>query len=99
MQALGSKLNNAPIVTYLLCALALVVVIAGAVVTIIRPDTLPFDKYVQDVALLTAALGLGAGIGRGVQAAGNAGTSTDTTATPPAAPVAATTHVKKPAAK
>lgn len=80
---MGSKINAAPVVTYMLCALAVIVVVAGAVVTIVRPSTLEFHQYVQDVALLTAALGLGAGIGRGVEAAGGVPVtpSSSTTAT------------------
>jgi len=70
------KVNGSPVVTILLCVLAVVVVIAGGVVTIVKPDTLPFHQYVQDVAILTAALGLGAGVGRGVESLGKASTPT-----------------------
>lgn len=62
-------LNDAPVVTYMLLVLALIVVIAGAVVTIVRPSSLTFHDYVLDVTILVAALGLGAGIGRGAIAA------------------------------
>lgn len=67
------KLNDAPLVTILLLVLAVIVVIAGAVVCIVQPSTLSFSQYVQDVAILTAALGLGAGIGRGAIAAAERG--------------------------
>jgi hypothetical protein len=52
--------------TVLLFIMAAVVVIAGAVVTIANPDRLPFHDYVQEVAILAGALGLGTGIGRGL---------------------------------
>jgi hypothetical protein len=69
MTKLSHALDDAPVVTFLLLALALVVVIAGAVVTIIRPASLSFHDYVLDVTILVSALGLGAGIGRGAIAA------------------------------
>lgn len=46
-------------------ALALIVAISGAVVTIIDPRTLPFHDYAEDVVQLAAALGLTAAIGAG----------------------------------
>jgi hypothetical protein len=69
------QLEDKPVVTLLVCALALIVVIAGAVVTIIRPGSLPFHDYVLDVTIVLAALGLGAGIGRGAIAAAKHETS------------------------
>ena len=69
MTKLSQTLDDAPVVTYLLLVLALVVVLAGAVVTIVRPASLTFHDYVLDVTILVAALGLGAGIGRGALAA------------------------------
>lgn len=69
MTKLSQALDDAPVVTYLLLALALVVVLAGAVVTIVRPASLTFHDYVLDVTILVSALGLGAGIGRGAIAA------------------------------
>jgi hypothetical protein len=68
----SSTLNDAPVITYMLLGLAVIVVIAGAVVTIIRPASLTFHDYVLDVTILVAALGLGAGIGRGAIAAAKA---------------------------
>jgi hypothetical protein len=70
-----SKINDAPVVTIALLVLATIVVVAGAVVTIVQPGTLSFHQYVQDVALLAAALGLGAGIGRGAIAAADRNTT------------------------
>jgi hypothetical protein len=49
------------ILTYVLAA---VVVIAGAVVTILHQSELPFHDYVQDIAIVAGALGIGAGIAR-----------------------------------
>lgn len=72
-------LNDLPVVTYMLLVLALVVVIAGAVVTIVRPSSLTFHDYVLDVTILVAALGLGAGIGRGAIAAAKTQPDDDTT--------------------
>lgn len=43
--------------------LALIVTVAGAVVTIVQPHTLSFSSYVQDLVELAAALGLTAAIG------------------------------------
>ena len=63
------KVNDQPVVTIVLCALAVIVVIAGAIVTIAAPKTLPFHDYVQDIAIALAGLGLGAGVGRGAIAA------------------------------
>jgi hypothetical protein len=68
MTKLSQALDGAPVVTYLLLVLALVVVLAGAVVTIVRPASLTFHD-VLDVTILVSALGLGAGIGRGAIAA------------------------------
>lgn len=57
------------VVTALVIVMAIIVVFAGAVVTIVRPDSLTFHAYVLDVVLLAGALGIGAGIGSGVTAA------------------------------
>lgn len=62
-----SKLDNANIATLLVALIALIIVVAGAVVTIVNPDALPFDNYVK--ALATLGIGAGAlGVGRGVLA-------------------------------
>jgi hypothetical protein len=62
-----SKLDNANIATLLVALIALIIVVAGAVVTIVNPDALPFDDYVK--ALATLGIGAGAlGVGRGVLA-------------------------------
>ena len=73
-----ARIDNQPVVTILVCVLALIVVIAGAIVTIIRPGSLPFHDYVLDVTIVLAALGLGAGIGRGAIAAAKVEVSGDT---------------------
>lgn len=61
------KVDTANIATLLVCVLAAIVVIAGAVVTIIDQDTLPFDDYVKTLAGVAGAGGL-LGIGRGILA-------------------------------
>jgi hypothetical protein len=78
-----TKINDAPVVTIALLVLATIVVVAGAVVTIVQPGTLSFHQYVQDVAVLAAALGLGAGIGRGAIAAADRHTTSPTELPPP----------------
>jgi hypothetical protein len=65
-------IDGKPVVTILTVAAALIAVIAGGVVTITNPQTLSFHQYVQDVAFMAGALGLGAGIGRGIDAHGRA---------------------------
>lgn len=59
------KIDMKPVTTALMVLLALIVVGAGAVVTILNPDTYPFKSYLDD--LKTFAIGVGAlGIGRGL---------------------------------
>lgn len=59
------KLDMKPVTTALMVLLALIVVGAGAVVTVTNPDTYPFRAYLDD--LKTFAVGVGAlGIGRGI---------------------------------
>ena len=64
-RSMVDRLNDAPLVTILLLCLVTIVAVAGAVVTIVRPSTLNFRDYAQDMTILTAALALSAGIGRG----------------------------------
>jgi Trk-type K+ transport system membrane component len=64
--------SDKPVFTAMVLALVLIVVIAGAVVTITNPNTLSFHQYVTDVTTLAGAIGLGAGVGRGIEAYGNA---------------------------
>lgn len=47
-----------------LCTLiiALVVVLAGGVVTVVHPETLSFSAYLRDVALGAGLLGIGHGL-------------------------------------
>lgn len=54
-----------PVVTWLALVVGLIVVIAGAVGTIVDPDALAFGEYL--ILLVALALGLGLlGIGRGI---------------------------------
>ena len=62
--------SDKPIVTILTVAVVLIVVIAGGIVTIVRPESLSFHQYVSDIAIVGGALGLGAGIGRGIDSYG-----------------------------
>jgi hypothetical protein len=78
-----NKINDSPIVTITLCVLALIVVIAGGVVTVVQPTTLSFDAYVQDIAIALAGLGLGSGIGRGVIAGAKHANAPPEAPTPP----------------
>lgn len=65
-----------PVATILVGVAVLIVVIAGALVTIINPDSLSFDQYLD--ALSKAAIGAGAlGIGRGILGAGKASAGDD----------------------
>ena len=65
------KLNGLTpgVIGLLVVGMAIIVVIAGAVVTITSPASLTFHAYVLDVVVLAGALGIGAGIGTGVTAA------------------------------
>ena len=62
--------SDKPVITILTLAIAVIVVIAGAVVTIVNPDRLPFSEYIQDVSIVAGALGVGSGIGRGLSTLG-----------------------------
>lgn len=50
-----------------LCTLiiALVVVLAGGVVTVLHPETLSFDQYIRAVAMGAGLLGIGYGLDAG----------------------------------
>lgn len=64
---MDQKLSQAPVATLLVAALATIIVIAGAVVMIVDPDTLSFEDYIK--ALATMGIGAGAlGVGRGILA-------------------------------
>jgi hypothetical protein len=60
MNKLSSDLTVAALATAIL---AIVVVVAGAVVTIANPSDYPFKDYVQDVVILASALGIGSALG------------------------------------
>ena len=58
---------NGNYATAIVAITALIVVLAGAVVTIVHPESLSFEQYVK--AIGTVSLGAGAlGIGRGILA-------------------------------
>lgn len=85
--------SDKPVVTILTLVAALVAIIAGGVVTIIKPESLSFHQYVQDIAFMAGALGLGSGIGRGIDSYGQAvakaqpqGSSMETTEAPQPTP-------------
>ena len=58
--------SDKPIITLLAAIGALVAIVVGGVVTITNPQSLSFHQYVQDIAFMAGALGLGAGVGRGI---------------------------------
>ena len=64
--------SDKPVVTILTLIAALVALVVGGVVTITNPQSLSFHQYIQDIALLGGALGLGSGIGRGIDSYGQA---------------------------
>ena len=69
---LGNLSSDKPVVTILTLVVVLVVVVAGAIVTITNPNSLTFEQYIRDIAILGAGLGLGNGIGRGIESSGHA---------------------------
>jgi hypothetical protein len=75
--------SDKPVFSALVVLIVAVVTIAGAVITITHPDTLPFHEYIQNVSIMAGALGLGAGIGRGIETYGNAIAGKNDTTTPP----------------
>lgn len=70
------KLNQTPIATILVSVAFVIVAVAGAIVTIVNPDALGFEDYVQALALAAGALGLLA-IGRGINLSGEKQASAD----------------------
>lgn len=56
-------LRNNPVASLLVVLIA----IAGAVVTIVEPDTLPFDQYVQNVMIGAGLLAIGRGVQDGLK--------------------------------
>jgi hypothetical protein len=67
MQALSS---DKPVVTILTLIVATIAVVVGGVVTITNPQSLTFHQYIQDIAFMGGAIGLGNGIGRGIESHG-----------------------------
>ena len=67
---LGQIASNKPVVTILTIVAATVAIVVGGIVTITNPQTLTFHQYVQDIAFMAGALGLGTGIGRGIDSYG-----------------------------
>lgn len=64
--------SDKPVVTILTLLAASVAIIVGGIVTITNPQTLTFHQYIQDIAFMAGALGLGSGIGRGIDSYGQA---------------------------
>lgn len=61
-----------PIATIIVGVIVVIVVLSGAIVTIVNPDALSFPQYLD--ALVKAAIGAGAlGIGRGILGAAREG--------------------------
>jgi len=63
--------SGKPVVTILTLVAAVVAVVVGGIVTITNPQSLSFHQYIQDIAFMAGALGLGAGIGRGIDSYGS----------------------------
>jgi hypothetical protein len=72
VKALAQLSSDKPVVTILTVVAATVAIIVGGVVTITNPQSLSFHQYVQDIAFMAGALGLGSGIGRGIDSYGQA---------------------------
>jgi hypothetical protein len=68
--------ETAPIATIIVGVIVVIVVLSGAIVTIVNPDALSFQQYLD--ALVKAAIGAGAlGIGRGILGAAREGRRAD----------------------
>lgn len=72
MKALAQLSSDKPVVTILTVLAATVAIVVGGIVTITNPQSLSFHQYVQDIAFMAGALGLGSGIGRGIDSYGQA---------------------------
>lgn len=72
VKILSQVSSDRPVITILTILAAGVAIIAGGVVTITNPQNLSFHQYVQDIAFMAGALGLGSGIGRGIDSYGQA---------------------------
>lgn len=62
--------SDKPVVTIMTIVVVAIAVVVGGVVTITNPQSLSFHQYLQDLALMGGALGLGNGIGRGIESHG-----------------------------
>jgi hypothetical protein len=76
---LGQIASDKPVVTILTLVAATVAIVVGGIVTITNPQSLSFHQYVQDIAFMAGALGLGSGIGRGIDSYGGRVTATQRT--------------------
>lgn len=72
VKVLSQISSDKPVVTILTLVAATVAIVVGGIVTITNPQSLSFHQYIQDIALLGGALGLGSGIGRGIDSYGQA---------------------------
>jgi hypothetical protein len=59
------RLDGLPVATLIQVTLTLLVALVGGVVTIVNPDALGFDEYVQLLVALSVGNGL-LGVGRGL---------------------------------
>lgn len=64
--------SDKPVVTILTLLAATVAIVVGGIITITNPQSLSFHQYIQDIAFMAGALGLGSGIGRGIDSYGQA---------------------------
>jgi hypothetical protein len=91
--------SDKPVVTILTLVAATVAIVVGGIVTITNPQSLSFHQYVQDIAFMAGALGLGSGIGRGIDSyGGRIAQATQATQAPPPAPPPIPPPVTAPAA-
>lgn len=63
---LESLASDKPVITILTLVVAVIAVVVGGVVTITNPQSLSFHQYIQDIAFMAGAIGLGSGVGRGI---------------------------------
>jgi hypothetical protein len=56
-------LRNNPVAS----ALAVIIALAGAIVTVVNPETLPFKDYVESVGVMIGLLAIGRGVQSGLE--------------------------------